>query len=294
MAVVKGDYFVIRAGGSTLGGGNVVDPHAPRHRRRHVPLLDRLEAMESGSARDVLLKMIEASEPAMFGDLVNRANISNDEATGELGLMAQDGLVVPLGPGGIGNGTVLYSAAGWSRLKRRASEALAAYHAQFPLRTGTPREELRSRLGIASQVASYAIPKLIEEGVLAEEENAVKLLDHTPQLTSKQQGEVDRYLKTLEKHPYSPPSDETVEADVLSWLEQQGKVVRVSDGVVFSTGAYDDMVRQVRQRLEDKGQISVGDARDMFGNSRKYILALMDHLDRRQVTRRVGDVRVLR
>ena len=294
MAVVKGDYFVIRAGGSTLGGGNVVDPHAPRHRRRQAPLLDRLEAMESGSARDVLLKMIEASEPATFGDLVNRANISNDEATDELGQMAQDGLVVPLGPGGIGSGTVLYSATGWSRLKRRASEALAAYHAQFPLRTGTPREELRSRLGIASQVASYAIPKLIEEGVLAEEENAVKLPDHVPQLTSKQQGEVDRYLKTLEKHPYSPPSDDSVEADVLSWLEQQGKVVRVSDGVVFSTGAYDDMVRQVRQCLEDKGQISVGDARDMFGNSRKYILALMDHLDRRQVTRRVGDVRVLR
>ncbi len=294
MAVVKGDYFVIRAGGSTLGGGNVVDPHAPRHRRRDAPLLDRLEAMESGSARDVLLKMIEASEPAAFGELINRANIATDEATDELGLMAQDGLVMPLGPGVIGNGTVLYSAAGWSRLKRRASEALAAYHTQFPLRPGTPREELRSRLGITSQVAVFTIPKLIEEGVLAEEENAVKLPDHFPQLTSKQQGDVDRYLKTLDEHPYSPPSDESVEADVLSWLEQQGKVVRVSDGVVFSTGAYDDMVRQVRQCLEDKGQISVGDARDMFGNSRKYILALMDHLDRRQVTRRVGDVRVLR
>ncbi len=294
LAVVKGDYFVIRAGGTTLGGGNVVDPHAPRHRRRHAALLDRLEAMESGSGRDVLLKMIEASEPAAFDDLVNRANFSKEGAVEELAQMAQEGLVVPLGSGKVGGATVFYSAAGWSRLKRRASEALAAYHARFPLRAGTPKEELRSRLGIASQAASYAIRKLIDEDVLAEDDNAYRLPGHVPQLTSKQQGEVDRYLKTLEKHPYSPPSDDGVEADVLSWLEQQGKVVRVSDGVVFSAEAYDDMVRQVRRRLEDNGQISVGDARDMFGNSRKYILALMDHLDRRQVTRRVGDVRVLR
>ena len=294
MAVVKGDYFVIRAGGSTLGGGNVVDPHAPRHRRRHEPLLDRLQAMESGSGRDVLLKMIEASEPSSLGDLVNRANMAAEDAVEELAGMTEDGLVVTLGPAPADGASVFYSATGWARLKRRARESLEAYHKQFPLRPGTPKEELRSRLGISSQVSSYAVPKLIDEGVLAEDHKSVRLPDHAPQLTSKQQGEVDRYLKSLEMDPYSPPSNDGVEADVLSWLEQQGKVVRVSDGVVFSTGAYDDMVRQVRKCLEEKGQISVGDARDMFGNSRKYILALMDHLDRRQVTRRVGDYRVLR
>ena len=294
MAVVKGDYFVIRAGGTTLGGGNVVDPHARRHRRRHQPLLERLEAIESGSGAEVLLKMIEASEPATFNELVNRANMSAEEASEELTRMAQEGLAVSLGPLLAGSATVFYSAAGWSRLKRDAEQALATYHAQFPIRIGSPKEELRSRLGIPSHVASYALPKLREEGVLAEDENFVRLPGHVPQLSSKQLGEVERFLKTLESNPYSPPSDENVEADVLSWLEQQGKVVRVSDGVVFSTGAYDDMVRKIRQCLEDKGQITVGDARDMFGNSRKYILALMDHLDRRQVTRRVGDYRVLR
>jgi hypothetical protein len=32
----------------------------------------------------------------------------------------------------------------------------------------------------------------------------------------------------------------------------------------------------------------------MFGQSRKYILALLEHMDRLQVTRRIGDDRVLR
>ncbi|MCY4652081.1 MAG: SelB C-terminal domain-containing protein [Dehalococcoidia bacterium] len=32
----------------------------------------------------------------------------------------------------------------------------------------------------------------------------------------------------------------------------------------------------------------------LLGQSRKYALALMDHLDHVRITRRVGDVRVLR
>jgi selenocysteine-specific elongation factor len=34
LAAVKGDYFVIRSNQATLGGGNIVDPRARRHRRK--------------------------------------------------------------------------------------------------------------------------------------------------------------------------------------------------------------------------------------------------------------------
>ena len=70
LAVIKGDSFVIRSNRTTLGGGDVVDPHARRHRRMFAPLLDRLSVMESGSDRDVILKTIELSEPSEFSALV--------------------------------------------------------------------------------------------------------------------------------------------------------------------------------------------------------------------------------
>jgi selenocysteine-specific elongation factor len=46
--------------------------------------------------------------------------------------------------------------------------------------------------------------------------------------------------------------------------------------------------------LRGHGKITVAEVRDMFNASRKYALALMEHLDERRVTRRVGDERVLR
>ena len=53
-------------------------------------------------------------------------------------------------------------------------------------------------------------------------------------------------------------------------------------------------MRQVTDHIRREGEIAISQVRDMFNASRKYALALMEHLDDRRVTRRVGDVRVLR
>ena len=50
----------------------------------------------------------------------------------------------------------------------------------------------------------------------------------------------------------------------------------------------------VRAHIEQHGTITLAQTRDLFGTSRKYAQALLEHLDRLRVTRRVGDERVLR
>jgi selenocysteine-specific elongation factor len=74
---------------------------------------------------------------------------------------------------------------------------------------------------------------------------------------------------------------------------QQGRVIKVADGIIFSTSAYDDMVEKVTSYIKSSEKVSLGQVRDMFGTSRKYAQALLEYLDRKKVTRRVGDDRVL-
>jgi selenocysteine-specific elongation factor len=64
--------------------------------------------------------------------------------------------------------------------------------------------------------------------------------------------------------------------------------------VVLLPETYADMVARVTEHLRGKGKITVAEVRDLFQTSRKYALALMEHLDTAGVTRRVGDERVLR
>ena len=54
------------------------------------------------------------------------------------------------------------------------------------------------------------------------------------------------------------------------------------------------MVDKIVAHLKTKGSVTVAEVRDMFGSSRKYVLALLEHLDEQKITRRVGDERVLR
>jgi len=81
---------------------------------------------------------------------------------------------------------------------------------------------------------------------------------------------------------------------VLYALIEQGRLVKTSEDVAFLAEAYQEMVKRVIAHIQEHGSITVAQVRDMFGASRKYALALMEHLDDRRITRRVGDERVLR
>ena len=179
-------------------------------------------------------------------------------------------------------------------MSEQARAFLKGFHRQYPLRKGAPKEELRSRLRVQSNVFGLVLPVLQQQGVLAEEGPVVRLPDHAPQLTEEQRRTADAYVDLLRSSPYSPPTDSPVDPEVLSVLIDEGKVVKVSENVVFSTSAYQEMVEKVREYAREKGEITAADVRDMFGASRKYAIALLDYLDQQRVTRRVGDARVLR
>ncbi len=292
LAVVKGDFFVIRSPEATLGGGTVIDPHPKRHKRGHAPTLEQLAVMEKGSQRDVLLKNLELAQPVQFKDLVKRANLSESQARDEVAQLASERLVVVLGE--IDDSAPVFSAAGWSSLADKAQKTLATYHSQFPLRKGMPKEELKSRLQIPSQSYPKTLELLVNQQVLFEDGAWIRLPDHQPKLTDAQQRQIEEYLRQLDANPYSPSTDLTLSDDLLNFLADEGKVVRVSEAVAFSTKAYNEMVSAIVKHIGENGTITVAQVRDKFNTSRKYALALMEHLDQKKITRRVGDERVMR
>ena len=206
--------------------------------------------------------------------------------------LVSDNRVVMLGSEG--PRALLFSVGGWNRLVAESQKVTRNYHDQFPMRGGMPKEELRSRLKIPSQHFNSALQRLVEEGVMVEEGVLVRLSSHEVKLSAKQQAEVDAFLKSLWQNPFSPPSESLPEPELLNMLIDQQRVVKVSDNVFFATSAYDELVGRIIEHLKSQGKITVAEVRDMFQTSRKYALALMEHLDEQKVTRRVGDERVLR
>jgi selenocysteine-specific elongation factor len=147
---------------------------------------------------------------------------------------------------------------------------------------------------MTQQIFNQALPYLQNSGVVVEEGTQVRSPEHRPSLSDAQQKAADEYVRMLESNPYSPPTDSPLNPEMLNLLADEGRVVKVSETVVFSASAYRDMVDKISAHIKENGEVSVGDVRDMFGTSRKYAMALVDYLDQQRITRRVGDVRVLR
>ena len=294
VAAVKGDHYVIRDPNDTLGGGRIVDAGVRRHRRFHAATLTALETLERGSPAELVRLAVARLEPVELRDLLRQVELPAEEARGTVEALLAGGEFVALGEGAPADATLLYTRDGFDALGRRARDALAAHHQQFPLRRGAPREELRSRLGLEPRPFDRAVAVWLRGGELKEADGALALAEHEPRLTAEQQARARAFLEALEAHPHSPPTDSPPEDDVLTYLAERGDIVRAGDGVAFAAGAYREMVEHIVAHLRGSGSITLAQVRDMLGTSRKYAQALLEHMDEEHITRRVGDERVLR
>jgi len=142
------------------------------------------------------------------------------------------------------------------------------------------------------------VKKLSGEDTLMDAGGTVSLPGHEVRFDSSQQAKVQGLMRRFADNPYGPPSvkESQVEVgeDVYNALVDQGQLKQLTTDVVFRTEDYEAMVAKVRAFISQHGQITVADARDLFDSSRKYMLALMEHLDATGVTIRDGDFRKLR
>ena len=289
VAVIKGDHFIIRSPMDTLGGGDIVDAHARRLRRFRPAVIQNLKAREGGTAEEVVLALLEANQPLELSALATQCNLPDEDIKPVIESLIQQGRIMGIGEG---EHRLLLTAAGRERLAGKATAALEEYHRRFPARSGMPKVELGSRLKMGNY-ASAALEKLISQGVIVEDGGHVRLPTHAIQLKPEQKAKIDAFLNSLAQNPYAPPGEFIPEPDLLNLLIEQHQVVKVSEGVVFSASAYDEMVAKVTAYIKAHGKVSLAEVRDMFQTSRKYAQALLEHLDGEKVTRRVGDERVL-
>ena len=293
--MVKGDYFVLRSAEDTLGGGQVVDPNPRRRHRRFVPdTIEQLMMLDQGTGEDIIYSVADQGGPCDLRTLSQRSNLSSEEAMERAIQLAEAGDLVVLGNLGTENDAVVYSSQGWDIFKSKVRVDLQTYHNNYPLRRGAPTQEIRSRTGLSQAVYLRALARLVEEDCVVEDGQQLRLPDHEVTLTPELEQRASEYLQSLEREPYSPPTERHPEPELLGFLIDEGKVVRVNESVVFAASAYLELSDRIVAHLNENGSITVADVRTMFDTSRKYSLPLLEHLDQQRITRRVGDERVLR
>lgn len=303
---LRGDRYILRrpSPGETLGGGVVVDPRPRRRHKRFSELvLERLSALAQGTPGEVLLQSLLALGAARLDEAIARSSLDSTPAAQAVAELTENGQLVILEGESetnqpAGGQALVTSQAYWRQLAGRAVDEIERYQAENPLRLGMPREELKSRLRLAPRLFNAVIKRLAQQGDVEETGPLVHRPGHAIRFKAEQEKAIEVLLARFAQSPYTPPtvkeSQAAVGEQVYRALLDLDRLVEVSQEVVFRKEDYAEMVVQIRRLLEEKGELSAAAVRDHFNTSRRYALALLEHLDAEGITLRVGDVRRLR
>ncbi len=307
IAMVRGDRFIIRqpSPSMTLGGGTIVSSHPGRRHRRFRPeIVRRLEVAAQGDPTEIILQALDASPPLTIAELGERTSLARADVEEALHKLNGDGKLVfltqssPSAASPLDRNLLVASVSGWQRLMERLASLLNDYHQRQPLRQGIPREELKSRLRLGARLFNEMMKQASRDGRVRQTQTIVHLPDHRVVFSSDQERRIDALMATFKEQPHTPPSvnqaEKVVGQETLAALVEQGRLIKLTDSVLFDSEAYNDMVARIVAHLKTGNPITVARVRDMFGTSRKYALALLEHTDEQRITRRVGDERILR
>jgi selenocysteine-specific elongation factor len=299
------DRFIIRTFSplNTIGGGEILDVAPARHKRFDETALAGIRKFE-GTIEDAIEQLIAKTSPKPRGGtdlslvlgkslpLVKEA-ASRLVVAGKLKKIAgaeEDGFL---------------PAAAFELLKEQAVAAAKKYFAANPQRTSMPAADIQARMSreAGDAVLRLALEETIAGKGLVRVEGGFALPGHEAKFADRDRETADRVEAVFKKAGFEPPLEDDVCKDlrlplsqfrkIMGALIEQGRLVRLDPKVTLHWDAFEKAKGAVLEYLRLRKAITIAETKDVLKVSRKYACAVLEYLDKRQVTRRAGDAHVL-
>lgn len=301
-ACERGERFVVRTYSpmATVAGGIVLDPSPPARRRSDAVTLAGLEARRKGTPHE-LLRSVLLTHPfgltAAQAASATKLDLGTVEKAADQLVSAGDAIRIAADR--------LIGKPHLDAATRKMHDLLRAYHEANPLRQGMPREELRGALGAKCDARAFnALLTYWEaEGHIATEQAVARLPSFQVVLNRRQQSLYDRVVSLYEEARFQAPTIEEVSRSIgappdairamVRVALDRGTLVRINEEVLYHASTLAAAMELIRQEVAASGAITASRFRDLTGSSRKFAVPVLEFLDARGFTRRVGDQRIL-
>ncbi|MBV9302178.1 MAG: selenocysteine-specific translation elongation factor [Acidobacteriaceae bacterium] len=290
LLAIPGDRFVLRrpSPAHTVAGGTVIDAFPPRRVNRAKQLLRLHELMNATPDKRVQILVEERENGIRLSDLVRSTGLGEPDLRS---IVTRNPALLM-----IEAAQCVVSGAWLAGKREELVQYLTRFHSQNPAALGAP--VAHARLGLDPHLATRVFqdfPSIRQEG------DVVALTTHKPRLGNRELELRAKLEDLFRKAGFQPPSlsealssaaaDPKEARAQLEGLIKSKTLVRISSDLIFHT----DTIAQIRNSLAaHKGRrFSVPDFKESTQISRKYAIPLLEYLDRVNVTRREGDMRVV-
>ena len=268
----------------TLGGGTVIDVEAPPGRRRTPHRLDRIAALRSASTDDALAAL--AQRDAVDANTFRRN--WNLTANAMRGLVQRSGLIE--------HGDHIVHPELAHATERAVVDTLAKHHETQRDSGGMPLESLSDALGASTTITRIAIQSLTESGEVRAQSGSYALAEHSAEIPQALAALFDRIEPLLDSAQPASLGDvakrlrmplPALERDMRA-LAALGLCQHVSPNRYFLNARLRAMADIALDLPEG---FTVRQFRDASGMGRNVVIEVLEHFDRKGLTRRQGDSR---
>lgn len=307
VTVWRGDRFILRRASTnlTVGGGEIINPVS--YRRKRTKPWERKELEFISQAEPLKLIKYYVEKKGFLGilqkDLQLLVSIFGEKFKNLIKKLSQE--IIELKEG---ERVFYFSKKAEEELSNKIIEVLKKYHENNPFSPGLTKELLKSRLpsSVSDIFFNYLIDKLTQNKILSKEKEIIflsefKKIDLTEKEELKKQIE-EKFLKEgltprdFEEILFDFGAKYKAVKELSQMLLREGILVKVSEKLVYHQKVLEEIEKKVVDFLTKNKEMSLSDFRTLLGSniSRKYLIPLAEYLDKKKVTLRIGDKRVLR
>ena len=309
VVALHADRFILRSysPADTIGGGKVLNPFAPKHRRKDisasVQLLRMLQSAERATKFGAFVR-VAGKHGVRFSDLAAATGwTDNVLALAASDAVKQEAVIESSG--------VYLSSESFAQLSSNVVAELEQHHKREPLARGMLRETLREKLFAHSlpELFGAVIARLEASGEVVAEKDVIRSSGHKVGLTDKDaelSAKIEKlYLDAGVESPSLdeamaragvPPTQRGQARKILQLLLDDRKLVRVQGDMFMHPQVIEGLKTKLQTyaaQHEPDRLIDVPAFKTLAGVSRKYAIPLLEYFDREQLTRRAGDKRVI-
>ncbi|OEF99265.1 selenocysteine-specific translation elongation factor [Vulcanibacillus modesticaldus] len=290
------DRFIIRrpSPSTTIGGGVVIEPNAIKHKYRQ-ETIEQLKQKSKGTLEDLLLQQLMENEKVFLtlNDLSNTLILPENELKEELNKLKDQKKIMEFSNGKV---TFFASTHVFNNLLKEIIKHLSIYHEKYPLRMGQPKAEFTKQFftNLKPKIIQVIFLYLESEQYIKINEEYISMYDFQPTLPKHLQQKTEQLEKKLINQQLKPDSwdeltksleiNEKDKIEIYNYLINLRKILKLTDKMVIHYQTFEKLKQEVTYFLSKEGQITLQQAKELLGVSRKYLVPLMELLDQEKVT----------
>ena len=301
----RNDRFIIRflSPVETFGGGIVLDASPCKHRRGDPQVMESLGIKEKGTDLEVMELMIkeESRNFPCAGRIAANMDLPKSRVVQLMGSLKESKRILILS-----DDSVIYMDH-WKKISDYGEALLAEYHRENPINEGMDKEEFKSRLSEQFRIkdirkGAALLAELVKRMVVRTQGAYVSGKDFSTTYSRELKGMLEQigtlYARAGIEAPLTAEvadrfKDKNRARQIIADMHKNGRLIKLNPVSYMDSRAYDQVLADLKGYLAVHGEISLGEFRDLCGTSRKYAVQLLEFMDKKKITKMVGDKRVL-